>query len=783
MSDLHAIKRASTAISWRQTLVLASALAGVGATGSAWAQPAPPAANPATPTSLEEVVVTAQRRSEKLLDVPVAVTALSARDLARAHIDDASRLQNVTPGFTWGQQGSDSFPAIRGARTSLVSAQNDPIIGFYLDGIYQSRTQQQSIPLFDLSRVEVQRGPQGTLYGRNTFGGNISVVTAPPTDVFSGAINGEYGNYNQNKVDGYVNIPVTNNFDMRLSAVHLAHDGYVHSGSTPGISIDDDDENAERIAIKWDPTDRLDIVVHAGLWDRMDAGSGSYGYKVAGTLINPNTGYQSFYGIPYAVNPSAHNGTAIVHGVDIGVPVSTDPYTNEWNYQPFEHIVEEYASSQVSYDFGPVVLRSIDGYTRFRAHRSADNDQSSITFQDAAAGYGSGVQEPDTRADTFSQELQLTSKSTTPLQWIVGGFFLHDHINETYEQDINVPNTVTPGYKETTALETNAYAGYAQASYFVLPDLLRVIGGIRYSVESKSFAFADYANGTPGTFNFNGAPYSQTAGAPSFDSLTYRAGLELTPDHNSMYYATISTGFESGGVNDTGGSKDVPSSYAPQKVTAYEVGAKNHLLQGLVQTELSLFYNSYRNLQINVYTPQVSYFGSAGQAYSEGAEFAARTLPLPDFHIDVTGDYLNAVYTKYISGNNFYGLSNGADPVSVNLDSYTIPMSPKFKTTASVYYDWNLGKYGTISPYFNWVFSSSYYTTDYNTPLDRQKSYDTFDMSVRWTSENGKYYGEIYGTNITDVPVLMSGVVGRDERIQVSYGAPALYGFRVGAKF
>jgi iron complex outermembrane receptor protein len=149
----------------------------------------------------------------------------------------------------------------------------------------------------------------------------------------------------------------------------------------------------------------------------------------------------------------------------------------------------------------------------------------------------------------------------------------------------------------------------------------------------------------------------------------------------------------------------------------------------------------------------------------------------------VTGDYLNAVYTKYISGNNFYGLSNGADPVSVNLDSYTIPMSPKFKTTASVYYDWNLGKYGTISPYFNWVFSSSYYTTDYNTPLDRQKSYDTFDMSVRWTSENGKYYGEIYGTNITDVPVLMSGVVGRDERIQVSYGAPALYGFRVGAKF
>ncbi len=783
MTDLLAITRVSTKRNFRCMLIVASALGGVGFAVPVWAQSAPAPAAAGAPTQLEEVVVTAQRRSEKLQDVPVAVTALSSRDLARAHIDDASRLSNVTPGFTWGQQGSDSFPAIRGARTSLVSAQNDPIIGFYLDGIYQSRTQQQSIPLFDLSRVEVQRGPQGTLYGRNTFGGNISVVTAPPTDVLSGAINGEYGNYNQNRVDGYVNIPVTNNFDMRLSAVHQAHDGYVHSAATPGISMDDDDENAERLAIKWDPTDRLDVVVHAGVWDRMDAGSGSYGYKVAGTLINPNTGHQSFYGVPYNVNPSANNGTDIVHGVDIGVPVSTDPYTNEWNYQPFEHIVEEYVSSTVSYDFGPVVLRSIDGYTRFRAHRSADNDQSSITFQDPAIGYGSGVQEPDTRAGTFSQELQLTSKSTVPLQWIIGGFYLHDHINETYEQDINVPGTVTDGYKETTALETNAFAGYAQASYFVFPDLLRVIGGIRYSVEKKSFGFVDWANGTPGTFDFNGAPYSQTSGAPEFYSLTYRAGLELTPDHNSMYYGTISTGFESGGVNDTGGDTALPSSYAPQKVTAYEVGAKNRILQGKVQTELSLFYNDYRNLQINVYTPQVSYFGSAGKAYSEGAEFAARTLPLPDFHVDLTGSYLEAIYTHYISGNNFYGLSDGEDPASVSLKGYTIPMSPKFKTTLSVYYDWDLGQFGTIAPYFNWLHSSSYFTTDYNTALDRQKKYDTFDMSVRWTSENGKYYGEMYGTNVTDVPVLMSGVVGRDERIQVSYGPPALYGFRVGAKF
>ncbi len=771
----------------RRALMVATALAGVGLCDTALAQSATvqaPAASPAPKApALEEVVVTAQRRSERLQDVPIAVTSVSSAQLARAHIDNASRLQFVTPGFTWGQQGSDSFPAIRGVRTSLVSAQNDPVIGFFIDGIYQSRTQQQSIPLFDLNRVEVQRGPQGTLYGRNTFGGNLSVVTNLPTQTFSTAVNAEYGNYNQVKVDGYVNVPISDTLSVRVAAVHMSHDGYVLSSTTPSVALADENEDAERIALKWDPTSQLDVVVHAGLWDRQDAGAGSYGYKVAGTLINPATGYQSANGVPYAVNPSVHNGTDFVHGVDIGLPVTGGPYTNDWNYEPFEHIVEKYVSDTVSYNLGPVVLRSITGYTSFRAHRSADNDQSSIIFAAPAAGFGSGIQTPDTRDGSFSQELQVASVETTPLQWIVGAFYLHDDIHEDYQQDITAPGSDVAGYKETTALTTNAYAGYGQFSYFIIPHWLKVIGGARYSVESKQFAFADYANGTPGTLNFNGAPYSVTAGEPYFHSETWRAGLELTPNHHSMYYGTVSTGFESGGVNDTGGDKTIPSTYAPQQVTAYEIGAKNSFLHGRVQTDLSLFYNHFSNLQINVYTPLVSYFGSAGQAHSKGAEFALRTLPFTDFHIDATAAYLDAVYTKYISSNNFFGQSNGEDPVSVDLSGKYIPMSPKLKTTLAVYYDFNLGRNGTVSPYISWLYSTKYYNTDYNTALDEQKSYSQFDMSLRWTAASKKFYVEGFGTNVTNVAVLYSGVVGRDARIQVSYGPPAFYGVRAGVKF
>ncbi len=731
---------------------------------------------------LAEITVTAQHRSESLLDVPVAVTAVSAEQLARAHIDDVSRLQFVTPGLTWGQQGSDSFPAIRGARTSLVSAQNDPIIAFYLDGIYQSRTQQQSIPLFDIARVEVERGPQGTLYGRNTFGGNFSVITNEPSNDFSAGMNLEVGNFSHTKVDAYVNLPITDTLQVRLAGVHDQHSGYVHSISAPGVYLDDNNENAGRVSVKWAPTDKLEVLVHGGQWNRDDAGSGSYGYKVAGTLINPATGYQSVNGVPYAVNPSVHNGSAIVNGLDIGVLSTGGPWQNNWDYQPFEHIQESYVSTAISYDFGPTVLKSITGYTNFRAHRSADNDHTNVIFAATAEGFGSGIQEPTDIDQAFSEEVQLTSKETKPVGWIVGAYYLHDNVHETYQQLINAPGSTVTGFKETTALQTQAYAGFAQASVFVIPDVLRLIGGVRESKEKKTFAFADYADGLPGTYIFT-TPYSETSGAPSFNSTTWRAGLQFTPDPNVMYYATVSTGFESGGFNDTGGSTTIPNSYAPQKVTAYEIGAKNKLAEGRVQTEVSVFDNEYSDLQINVYTPQVSYFGSAGKAHARGAELAVRTLPAPNFHIDLTAAYLNTKYTKYISGNNFYGHSNGTDPVSVDLAGKIIPNSPKVKTTLALYYDFDLGDRGVIAPYVSWLYSSSYYTTDFNTSLDQQKAYSLADVSLRWTAPSGKYFTELYGNNVGNTAVLMSGVVGRDERIQVSYGPPATYGVRVGLKY
>lgn len=726
-----------------------------------------------------EIIVTAQRRDERLRDVPIAITALTSETLSRLHVDNVSRAELVTPGFTWGSQGSDSFPAIRGVRTSLVSAQNDPVIGFYIDGIYQSRTQQQSIPIFDVGRIEVQRGPQGTLYGRNTFGGNLSIVTQSPTDKEEAGFTVDVGNFNSTRIDGYINLPLTETLQVRIAGVFQRHDGYVKS-TTPGIELNDLNENAQRVNVRWKPSAELEVTLHAGRWRRDDAGAGSYGYKVAGTLINPQTGYQSINGQAFAVNPSVPNGAPNVAGRDVGLPVTGGAWTNDWNYQPFEHIAEDYVSGQIAYDLGGVTLRSISGYTHFTAHRSADNDQSSKVFE--AFGYGSGVQEPNTRSSSFTQELQVASNGAGPLQWIAGAYYLHDDIFETYQQKVTAPGATTGAFRGDAALKTDAFAGYAQGTFAVVPDLLKIIGGVRYSHEKKAFRFADFVDAAPGTYDFR-TPYSTTTGGPSFDSWTWRGGLQATPDRNTMLYATVSTGFASGGVNDTGGDPAIPESYAPQKVTAYEAGVKARFLGGKLDTELSVFHNGFSNLQINVYTPRVSYFGSAGKARSNGAELTVRATPIPGLHVDATLAYLDAKYTYYVSGNNFYGLSGGADPVSLNLAGKRIPQSPKWKNTLAVSYDIDLGSAGTLSPQGIWLHSSDYYTTDYNTVLDHQKAYDKFDASLRWTEARKRYFIEAYGANLSNEAVLYSAVIGRRERVQVSYGAPRTYGVRIGAAF
>ena len=563
---------------------------------------------------------------------------------------------------------------------------------------------------------------------------------------------------------------------------HSAHDGYVRSTANPAIRLYDEDQSAIRTSVLFTPTPELEILVHGAYWERDDAGGGAYGYKTVGTLIVPATGVRSILGQPFAVNPSVRNGTNLINGISEGVSVTGDAYHVQWDYQPYERLREKYVSGQISYDLGAAVIKSITGYNDFRSNRSGDLDQSAVVFPAAgvASGFvGSGIQAPDTRDKSFSQELQLSSDDAgSPFQWIVGGYYFHDKVDELYSQVYTAPTAVSLGTRSRTKIDTKAYAAYGQATYAIVPDMLRLIGGVRYSDETKKYAITNFT-APVGTFDFNTQTAARATGEAKYNKVTWRGGVEFNATRDNMLYATVSTGFESGGINNNSSNALIPQAYAPQTVTAYEIGSKNRLAEGHVLVNLSAFYNDYKDLQITILdqVTNLSYYANAGAARAYGAELEVKTALYQGLHVDFTAALLDAQFTAYTRPNPF------GNTTLVNLKGNDVPMSPTFKGTASVYYEADLGGHGTLTPHADFLYSSSYFATDYNTVLDRQKAYGIVDLSLRYTSAPGNYYLEGFVNNVGDYAVIYSATLGSTARVQNSFGPPRVWGLRLGAKF
>jgi len=763
---------------WNLAFGTALATSMVSFTPAAFAQDAAAAS-----TGVDEIVVTAQRRDERVQDVPISITALSTADLKRAGINDVSRLEQVTPGFTFGRSGSDARPSIRGVRTETVNATNDPSIGFYLDGVYQSRAQQALIPLVDIARVEVQRGPQGTLYGRNTFGGNVSVITNLPTDELAAGGSMRFSNFDTQQYEAYANVPVSDTVQLRFAGAHNSSDGYVRSRYNPDVRLFDRNEWMGRATLRWTPTQDLEVVLRGAYWDNRGQGGGAYGYRVAGTLVNPDTGERSINGSPALYNPTVRDGIADIAGVDMGVPVNGDKYVNDWDYVPFERTHEVLTSAQITYTLGNVMLRSITGWEKFRTDRSADLDQTAVVFPAAgvSAGFaGSGYQRNDTNAETLSQEFQIASVTTKPLQWIVGLYGLKDKLDERYSQYYTAASATAADTTAITKLDVTSYAAYAQASYYIVPDRVRLTGGARYTYEKKEFGISNFSYPQAG-----GVVTGATSeGGPTYKKTIWKAGADFFATPNNMLYVSASTGFRSGGVNNNSANSAIPSSFGPENVMAWEIGSKNRFMGGKIQLNISAFDYRFKDLQITVLNQDtnLSYIQNAGKAHSKGFDVALDLAPARGLRLSGSATYLEAKFDEYTRPNDFYTATNG-DPRLVNFAGNNIPMSPRWKFTGNAYYDAEIPGIGTITPVVSWLHSASFYTLDYNTVIDRQKAYDKIDLRLSWRQEGGRFGIEGFVENLTDVAVLSRSVMGNSQRIQQSFQAPRTYGVKFSADF
>ena len=393
--------------------------------GAAWAQTAPARA-PDT-GEVQSVTVTANRRVEDAQKVSVSVTAISGETLAERNVTDLSQMESLSPGFTFSRSGVDARPAMRGVRTENVAVNADTTIGFFVDGVYKSRAQQAMLGFVDVGRVEIQRGPQGTLFGRNTFGGNIAITTnAPELKLQESAASLTLGSFGLWRAEGAVNLPLSDTAALRIAAAAEKADPWVKNDFNPAAGLFDRDMKFVRLGVKLKPSRELEVVLRADHTEQGGNGGSAFGYKLVGTYLHQASCQQLFNTSFTAINPRGGNrdgvndcvrtqgagtGTganAIGTGVDLGVPLYKPGQFNAINndYQPFLKTRDSNFSADISYRLPGMTLKSITGYADFSSARSQDTDFSSSTI---------GLDYQKTAAKTFSQEFQVLSEGSGPV--------------------------------------------------------------------------------------------------------------------------------------------------------------------------------------------------------------------------------------------------------------------------------------------------------------------------------------------------------------------------------
>ncbi len=688
----------------RRLYVSAATAIAILATAPAFAQDTPAEEE----AGISDIIVTAQRREENSQNVPISVSSFNAEQLAERGTTDVSRLEGLVPGFTFGRSGSDARPSIRGVRTENVGVNGDTTIGFFIDGVYQSRASQATTGFVDIERVEVQRGPQGTLYGRNTFGGNISLTSAQPVlDQFLGGADLTVGDNSQIRGDIFLNVPVTTGVALRLAGSYEESNGYVKNVNPLGNNLFDDDNRYFRASLKLEPTEDLSVVLKFDRSTRKGAGGSAFGYKIAGTYFDVPS-RQQLFNATVVTNLNTRGGNrdgvndalpgSAVATSDLGVPIFApgDAYRIDTDQRTDLDLENTAYTANIAYDFGAVTLKSITGYTDFGAIRTSDTDFS---------GNAIGVDFQDTRAKTFSQEIQLiSSDNDSPLTYAIGGYYFKDKLTGIFinQQTPRIIRNVTPnlnlpqnggGFYDQQRARTESYAAYAQASY-AITEQLKLTGGIRYTEDTKDFKFANAnailpTSGTPpvpqGTaitlatgpipdsaFGVQGATTNCTytsfpparagfqclaanttilTGATydtvKFDKVTYRVGLDYQATDDNLLYASVSSGFRSGGFNSGQGPAALQPTFQPETVTAFEVGSKNRFLDNTLQLNAAAFYNRYSGLQEQRQVPQgattLSIIENSGKARGYGGELEMIWKPSRSFELGGNIAYLNAM--------------------------------------------------------------------------------------------------------------------------------------------
>lgn len=756
-ADATAIAQDSS-LRGRTIRTMSTAIACLGAAAMAGAQEAPVTQDDSSSTALQEVRVTASKRSEALSKSPLAVSALSLNQLQDAGVVAVKDLTSAVPNVQIHTIGVDSFVGItiRGISNQDYSGTADPAVSTYIDGVYVGLSQGFASELYDLERLEVLRGPQGTLYGRNATGGNLNIITADPKPEFGASADIAFGNHNDVQSHGMVNLPLSDTFKLRGAVMLHRNDGYFDSRGTTARNYGASDDFGGRLTALWTPT--ADFKWRFSLDQFVSQGT------------------------PWASIQTGEDGKP-VNGLPIyDQPISSDP-------EPDNYIRNFSVRSRMDLNLGDAwSLAYTSGYQNLDAHywwaTTGQVAAPADTGWKQFVGYSASFQTHEIDVNFDTERLKNT----------FGGSYFEQR--GPYGPGAGVYPAI--GYESVSygpfgRPHKSAWGVFDQATYS-LTDRLRVTGGVRYSSENQSEPFGQSIAcvGSP-------LPYAtlqemlaltsvpegcflstSPAGKGTSTSTTWKAGLELDASDATLTYLSVSTGFKSGGVQPSVPAP-LPTTFKPEKVTNYELGVKTHLLDSSLNIRTALFYEDYTDLQVFQIMPLESGIAlvtdNAAKAAIYGIELEYEWRLSPLDQISGFINYLHATYTEY------EGAVDGRTGAVVgSLSGNQLPNAPEKSLRLQYSHDFKFGNGGKLTPLVAFYWQSSSYMRELNEPLYEIDSYSKTNASLTYVDPTSHWRVSAFADNLENEAVRNSSWASAG-MVYSDYGQPRTYGLRVSVEY
>lgn len=729
---------------------------------------------------IEEIVVTAEKRETSLQDTPLAVSAFTGADLDAAGMEEIEDLTFAVPNLHFGR--TIGGPLGGGGITirGISSAGGDRSTAFHVDGIYvDAGAAPEVLTFFDVERVEVLRGPQGTLYGRNATGGAINVISRPPSPDFEIGGDVQVGTYDQIRSRAVLNAPfIGDRLLARLSLVQEDRDGFQRNLATDRRSHDADDARdfGARLQFLVDIAEGLQATVRGNFARRGGVG---FANKILGDY-------------PSEIYLSPNSAPLDLYGMNGASPNPGDPRKVRLDYIGDRDEAQWGGNTQVDWDLpdlpllGDARLTALVSYATRDDERSIDADVSDIPLL---------VIDFDDEVREIVTEVRLASAGDGDLTWLAGFFFLDSTEDLTigglsfpFSMDPPQPGALQLTTSQLTQRDARSYAGFGQATYTLFDDW-RLTGGLRYSYDEKDSSFEQ-----PPVFLFPGDEQPFIPGAESEDSddwsaVTGKVGVDWLWHPERMLYASVSRGYKAGIIQtaprldpDTGQptGETIPNA-DPEYIWAYEVGAKNQLFDDRLRANLTGFYYDYQDLQVTTVAENVFVTQNAAEATVWGLELETVTLPWRALTLLANAAYLHAQFDRYIGFREEDRFQMPAD-----FSGNDLPRAPRWTTNLSAFYDFDLERWGVLTPRLDFYASDDVFYRAANDESDKQDNYTKTDLSLAWLSEGGRLSVMAFVENLTDEDVIQSQIIGSSLigwPLTTYLDEPRTAGVRVGYRF